>query len=126
MYRPTNHTINVISVFRRWISFRASTSQEVLYLGKDLRNGRGLWKPGFDVDRCAIDLWVSVFIMLCLGNAPRMTGGLVEPSLEELAVLELEHLDLASKTGINCDFVVRLSVASPAIRSVLSFGICLI
>jgi hypothetical protein len=30
-----------------------------------------------------------------------MTGGLVEPSLEELGVLELEHLDLASKTQVN-------------------------
>jgi hypothetical protein len=34
--------------------------QEVLYLGKDLRNGRGLWKPGIDFDRSAIDVYVCV------------------------------------------------------------------
>jgi hypothetical protein len=60
---------------------------------------RGLWKHGLDLDRCATDVCVFVCIRLSVGVAPRMTGGLVEPSLEELGVLELEHLDLAKTQG---------------------------
>jgi hypothetical protein len=72
--------------------------QEALYLDKDLRNGRGLWKHGLDVLRVAVDVIVFVYIRLSVGVAPRMTGGLVEPNLEELGVLELERLGLVSKT----------------------------
>src|SRR5260370_3283506 len=77
---------------------RGALFQESLYLNKDLRNGRGLWKHGLDVLRVAVDVFVSVYIRLSVGVASRMTGGLVEPNLEELGVLELERLGLVSKT----------------------------
>ena len=42
--------------------------QEALYLDKDLRNGRGLWKHGLDVLRVAVDVIVFVYIRLSVGR----------------------------------------------------------
>src|SRR5260370_41566526 len=70
---------------------RGALFQESLYLNKDLRNGRGLWKHALDVLRVAVDVFVSVYIRLSVGVASRMTGGLVEPNLAELGGLERER-----------------------------------